>query len=310
MHVTAAVLTVAVSSFSTQAQMAAAAPVTAPPAQSTADGSRPAPSLHLVAYLFAGRQSNYTALSKTLHFGKITDLYLAFANPPKCNEVCTPSSDMRFSIEGETDADIDAMVQVAHAAGVRVVASLQTFVSAHKLDGVDFDIEDPSNMGAPYLAFTTALTAAFHPEGKLVTAAVARYLQGSMPDAALRQFDLLNIMNYSSLSAAVAALDFYANEKKISPSKLVLGVPFFGSSQDDSREESYKTILAAYPNAWKVDLAGGGPLDDGMAFHYVGESTMAQETQLGKKYGGIMFWDLTGDVPAPHSLLKIIEANF
>jgi hypothetical protein len=57
-------------------------------------------------------------------------------------------------------------------------------------------------------------------------------------------------------------------------------------------------------------LAGGGPLDNGLAFHYVGESTMAQETQLGKKYGGIMFWDLTDDAPAPHSLLEVIETNF
>jgi hypothetical protein len=315
-----------------QVPVAAPAPI-APSAQPAAPGPQSAP--HLVAYLFAGQQANYTTLSKTIQFGKITDLYLAFANPPKCPGVCTPTSDMHFSIDGETDADIDVMVRAAHAAGVRVVASigggggdqriiqfynvglsdpvvasLRTFVAAHHLDGVDFDIEDPSNMGAPYLTFTTALTAAFHPDGKVVTAAVAKYLQGSMPDAALRQFDLLNIMNYSSLSAALAALDFYANQEKIPASKLVLGVPFFGSSDDDSREEGYKNILAAYPNAWKVDLVGGGPLDDGLAFHYVGESTMAQETQLGKKYGGIMFWDLTDDAPAPHSLLAAIEANF
>ena len=290
---------------------------------------------HLVAYLYAGQQSNYTALLKTMHFGKITDLYLAFANPPTCQGACTAASNMKFSIDGETDADIDAMVRAAHAAGVRVVASigggggdqriiqfynvglsdpvvvsLHAFVSAHQLDGVDLDIEDPSNMGAPFLTFTTALTAAFHPEGKVVTAAVAKYLQDSMPDAALRQFDLLNIMSYSNYSAAVAALNFYANDKKIAPATLVLGVPFFGSSDGDGREEGYRNILAAYPNAWKVDLAGGGTLDDGLAFHYAGESTMAQETLLGKKYGGIMFWDLGDDAPAPHSLLHIVEQNF
>lgn len=314
-------------SYHAQAQVAATAP-----ALGASTGLQSAP--HLVAYLFAGRQSNYTTLLKTMQFGKITDLYLAFANPPKCEGVCTAASDMRFSIDGETDADIDTMVRAAHAAGVRVVvsiggdkgdqriiqfynaglsgpvvASLRTFVSAHNFDGVDSDIEDPSNMGAPYLTFTTALTSTFHPDGKIVTAAVAKYIQGSMPDAALRQFDLLNVMSYSSLSAAVNVLDFYTNQEKIPPSKLVLGVPFFGSSEDD-HEESYKNILAAYPNAWKVDMAGGGPLDDGLAFHYVGESTMAQETLLGKKYGGIMFWDLAGDAPAPHSLLNVIEANF
>jgi hypothetical protein len=65
-------------------------------------------------------------------------------------------------------------------------------------------------------------------------------------------------MNYSSYRAAVAALDFYANQKKIPPSKLVLGVAFFGSSEDDSHEESYKNILAAYSMPgksiwWTVD---------------------------------------------------------
>jgi hypothetical protein len=164
-------------------------------------------------------------------------------------------------------------------------------------------------MGAPFLTFTSALTAAFHPGGKIVTAAVAKYIQASMPNAALVQFDLVNVMSYSSYNSAVKDLDYYANQEKIPPSRLVLGVPFFGSTDDD-KEESYKNILAAYPNAWKVDLAAGGSLDDGLAFHYVGESTMAQETQLGKKYGGVMFWDLGNDAPPPHSLLNIIEANF
>jgi chitinase len=325
----AAILDVAPRGYSAQSQAQVAATAPGLPALARA-GSSP----HLIAYLFAGDQSNYTTLSKTIQFGKITDLDLSFANPPKCQGTCTAASDMRFSIDGETDADIDTMVRVAHAAGVRVivsigggggdqriiqfynvglsepvVVSLRAFVLAHKLDGVDLDIEDPSNMGAPFLTFTNAITAAFHPDGKLVTAAVAKYLQASMPEAALRQFDLVNIMNYSSYSAAVSTLEFYATQEKIPPSRLVLGVPFFGATDDD-REESYKNILAAYPNAWKVDLVGGGTLDDGLAFHYIGESTMAQETQLGKKYGGIMFWDLANDAPAPHSLLNVIEANF
>ena len=314
---------------------AAAAPQGATAIQVSAVETARQPGPHLVAYLFAEKGTNYTELSQQLRFGKITDLYLAFANPPKCSAACTASSDERFSIEGQTDADIDRIVGVAHAAGVRVVisvgggggdqriiqfynaglsaplvASLDAFVTTHNLDGVDLDIEDPSNMGAPYLAFTSALTGTFHRKAKLVTAAVAKYLQASMPDAALHQFDLLNVMNYSSYDAAVAALNFYAIQEKIPPAQLVLGVPFFGSNNDDSREESYKSILAAYPNAWRVDVAGGGALDDGQAFHYVGEATMALETQLGKRYGGVMLWDLTSDAPAPHSLMKIIEQNF
>ncbi len=106
-----------------------------------------------------------------------------------------------------------------------------------------------------------------------------------MPDSALHQFDFISVMNYSSYDAGIAAMRFYLQNKKVPKNEIVLGVPFFATNNDDSKEEDYRTILATYPNAWKVDLVGGGDFDDGQAFHYVGESTMAQETQLGKEYG-------------------------
>jgi hypothetical protein len=286
----------------------------------------------LVGYLSAMKGTSLAVSVGKIDLSRITDLDLAFGDPPKCSGVCTSSSDMRFSLPGQTSNDIDSAVAEAHAAGVKVlvsigggggdqliiqfynvgltaplVASLNRFVLAHDLDGVDLDIEDPGNMGAPYATFASALISTFHPEGKLVTAAVAEYLQASMPGSALHQFDYLNIMNYSTYANAVAALNFYTQDQRIPRQKVILGVPFFGSNDNDSKEESYSTILAAYPNAWKVDLAGGGILDDGQAFHYVGEQTIAQETQLGRSYGGIMIWQLSGDAAAPHSLLNVIE---
>jgi hypothetical protein len=70
-------------------------------------------------------------------------------------------------------------------------------------------------MGAPFAAFVSALTSAIHRENKLVTAAVANYLQDSMPDTALHQFDFINVMNYSSYASAVMALQFYAQDKEV-----------------------------------------------------------------------------------------------
>jgi GH18 family chitinase len=286
----------------------------------------------LVGYLPAYKGISLADSVKSLDLTRMTHLNLAFGNPPKCDGVCTAHSNMSFSLKGQTGADLDAAVATAHAAGVKVllsigggggdqliiqfyneglsaplVASLDSFVRAHRLDGVDVDIEDPSSMGAPFATFVSALISTFHPEGKLVTGAVAKYLQDSMPDSALHQFDFINVMNYSSYASAVSALNFYAQDKKVPKSEIVLGVPFFASNDGDSKEEDYSAILAAYPNAWKVDLVGGGSLDDGQAFHYIGETTMAQETQLGKQYGGIMIWEIMGDASAPHSLLKLIE---
>lgn len=288
----------------------------------------------LIGYLFAPKGVHLSDSIKTLDLSRITDLNLAFGDPPKCDSTCTAQSDMTFSMNGQTDADIDAVIAAAHAAGVKVflsigggggdqmiiqfynaglsaplIASLDRYIGAHHFDGVDVDIEDPANMGHPYADFVSLLTSDLHAEGKLMTGAVAKYLQGSMPGSALHQFDFINVMNYSSYADAVTALQFYAQDENIPKDKIVLGVPFFASNAGDSKEEDYNTILASYPNAWKVNIVGGGALDDGQGFFYVGEDTMAQETQLGKQYGGIMIWHLLGDAPAPHSLLKVIEKN-
>ena len=293
----------------------------------------PAPSGPLlVGYLPAYKGAGLASAVQRLDLAGVTHLNLAFGNPPRCDHSCTPQSDMTFSLNGETSADLDAIVATAHTAGVKVllsigggggdqliiqfynaglsaplVASLDKFVRARRLDGIDLDIEDPSNMGAPYATLVSALVSTFRPEGKLVTAAVAKYLQDAMPDSALHQFDFISVMNYSSYDSAAAAMQFYAQNKKVPKNEIVLGVPFFASNSGDSKEEDYRAILSAYPNAWKVDMVGGGALDDGQAFHYVGEATMARETQLGKEYGGVMIWEMLGDADAPHALLKIIK---
>jgi len=181
----------------------------------------------LVVYLFAPKGVNLADSIKTLDLSRMTDLNLAFGDPPKCDGTCTAQSDMAFSVKGQSDADIDAVVAVSHAAGVKVflsvgggggdqmiiqfynaglsaplVASLDRYIRAHHFDGVDVDIEDPANMGQPYASFVSLLTLNLHAEGKLVTAAVAKYLQASMPSSALHQFDFINVMNYSSYTNA------------------------------------------------------------------------------------------------------------
>ena len=288
----------------------------------------------LVGYFPCYKGVAFSDYASMLDFRKMTHLNLAFGNPPRCQGPCTISSDMQFSIKGQTDANITALVAAAHAAGVKVlisigggggdqmilqfynaglsdplVNSLDKYIKAHNLDGVDLDIEDPSNMGAPFAAFVQALVHKFRPQGKLVTAAVAKYLQDSMPDSALHQFDFINVMNYSSYNAAVTALNFYSIQKSVPKNKIVLGVPFFAQNSSDTKEEDYQAILAAYPNAWRVDMVGGGIFDDGQAFNYVGEATMTQEILLAKQYGGVMIWQLLGDAPDPHSLLHLIQNN-
>jgi len=152
----------------------------------------------LVGYLSAPKGVNLADSIKMLDLSRMTDLNLAFGDPPKCDGTCSTRSDMAFSVRGQMDTDIDAVVAAAHAAGVRVflsvggggdqmiiqfynaglsaplVASLDRYIRAHHFDGVDVDIEDPANMGQPYASFVSLLSLNLHAEGKLVTGAVAK----------------------------------------------------------------------------------------------------------------------------------------
>jgi GH18 family chitinase len=294
----------------------------------------PNPDARLVGYVSCYNGS-YATRAATLDFSRMTHLLLAFGTAKKCDGVCTANSDMTISLN-QSDADVATLVEAAHAAGVKVMISLgggdwkadatisqfynaglsvpfaaaiAQYVAAHNLDGVDVDMEDPSEMGAPYGDFILALAARLHPERKLLTAAVASYLGSVIPNAALAQFDFLNLMVYSNYADACGELEYFSSYKSIAQDKLVLGVPFFGSTRNWTREESYATILDAYPDAWQGDQVSGGSLDDGSTLAYVGESTMAQETQLGARYGGIMIWELTQDTDGPHSLLSVIQKN-
>ena len=294
----------------------------------------PNPHPYLVGYLPVYKNMDWAAYMQKMDFTRMTHLNLAFVNPPKCDPApCTAKSNMTFGARSLTDVNLHAIVAAAHAHGVKVlaslggaggdknimqfynagltdplVASLDAWCKKYNIDGVDADLEQPTDLGMAYTVFINKLASTFHPEGKLVTAAVAQYIQVGMQDAALKQFDIVNIMVYSTLDRGITALNYYADQKHIPKEKLTLGVAFFGKSKKG--EKNYNEFLAAYPNAWAVDSVGGGTYFDGVPINYQGEATMKQEVLLGRQYGGIMIWELTGDDPgAPHSLLKVIQDN-
>jgi chitinase len=282
-----------------------------------AGGAAPASTTRVVAYLpnYSGSYSDWAA---SIDFTKMTHLNLAFATATSSN-----GWDM-----GASDQDVAAIVGAAHAAGTKVLASLgggggdqtvigryqdaanvapmvanlDAFVAAHGLDGVDVDIEDPANLGAGYSAFVGAVVATLRPEGKLVTAAVAQYLQDSMEDATLHSFDFVNVMIYSTYDDSVSALDYYAGTKGVPGAQMTLGAGFFGSDQNGN-EYAYSDILAADPGAWSEDETQV----DGVTVDYTGMATMKKLAEYSKGYGGIMFWELSEDTTDAHSLYKVIQ---
>jgi chitinase len=271
----------------------------------------------VVAYLpnYSGSYSNWAT---KIDFSKMTHLNLAFATANGSNDW-----DM-----GASDVEVKAIVDAAHAAGTKVLASLgggggdQTviarykdagniddlvdkldkFVAAHNFDGADVDIEDPSNLGGNYSIFVSKTVAKLHPEGKLVTAAVAQYLQDGMSDDTLHQFDFVNVMVYTNYDDSVSALKYYSETKSVPKIKLSLGAGFFGTDSNYG-EYAYKDILAADGNAWSKDQA----TVQGKTVNYTGMASMKKIAEYSKGFGGIMFWELSEDTTDEHSLYKVIQ---
>lgn len=252
----------------------------------------------------------------------MTHLNLAFASATSSN-----GWDM-----GASDSDVQALVAAAHAKGVKVLASLgggggdQTVIARYQttsniaplvsnltsfinrlgLDGADIDIEDEGNLGAQYTLFVNAVVGALRPSGKLVTAAVAQYLQDGMADATLHSFDFINVMIYSSYNDSVSAMTYYASTKSVPKTQITLGAGFFGSNQSGDTEWSYSDILAADSTAWSKDST----TISGQTVNYTGMATMKKLADYSKGFGGIMFWELSEDTTDSHSLYKVIQGEF
>ncbi len=276
------------------------------------------PQVRMVAYLPNYTNSSYAQWATMIDFSKMTHLNLAFATADSGN-----GWDM-----GASDSDVATLVTAAHAAGVKVLASLgggggdqtviaqykngsnvaplvanlDTFVSSHHFDGVDVDIEDPNNLGSGYSAFVSAVVGKLRPEGKLITAAVAQYLQDSMEDSTLHTFDFLNVMIYSNYGDSVSGMTYYAQTKSVPSNLLNLGAGFFGTDSNGN-EYAYSDIIAADPNAWSYDQTQV----QGTTVNYTGVASMQKLTTYSEGYGGIMFWDLSQDVTGAHSLYKAIQ---
>ena len=285
-----------------------------------AEGGPVAAGHRVVGYL-PNYSGSYSDWATKIDFTKMTHLNLAFATATSTN-----GWDM-----GAADADVKALVDAAHAGGVKVLASLggggsdqtviarykdptqipdlvaklDAFVAAHDFDGVDVDIEDPANLGADYTAFVDQTVATLRLKGKLVTAAVAQYLQDSMADATLHEFDFLNVMIYSSYDDSVSALQYYSGTKAVPVRLLDLGAGFFGSDSAGN-EYAYVDILAADGTAWSKDQAEV----DGQTVRYTGMASMKKLAEYSKGFGGIMFWELSEDTSDPqYSLYEVIQSS-
>jgi chitinase len=204
-----------------------------------------------------------------------------------------------------------------------LIDSLVAQVVRYNLDGVDVDLEG-SDIHDTYESFVVELAAALHARQKLITSAVAIYYKAQFTDKALAQYDFMNVMSYdrtgpwrpenpgphSLYQHAVEDLNYFGIERKISPSKMTLGVPFYGYGYGPQLTSpaismSYKKIVDTYPGSENVDE---WKMPEGKTLYYNGIPTMRLKTQLAMdKASGIMIWELRSDATGRKSLLKAIH---
>lgn len=270
--------------------------------------------------------SDFSALTASMDLGTLTHIALAFTNPTGVGGATTFP---QVSTQELTD-----FVTLAHANGVKVIASiggageseliheqlaadkvdayvdeLVSYVEEFNLDGVDVDIEG-SVVDATYGPFVQKLAARLHPEGRLVTAAVAQWFQEGITDEALFCFDFINEMSYdaaggwsdpgehASRSFASGRAQYWENIRGVDPERIVIGVPFYGycwgtGCANDGSQIRFSNIQELYPDQVAGDWIRDTEND--VTINFNGTDTIEYKASLSQEYGGIMIWDLSQD---------------
>lgn len=185
-------------------------------------------------------------------------------------------------------------------------AHLAAYCLDHDFDGVVLDWEPVSTVTDrdSYTLLIEALKSTLSPHGLSLGAAVSA--QGSeLNPSAINAIDRLHVMAYdmgtphSTYADAAAAIGHW-EAFGFPPSKLILGLPFYGRDASGSYN-AYKDIVAQYHPAPDVDEVNG--------IYFNGIDTIKKKTRfvVDHRYGGVMFWEITQDSDDAASLLTAIS---
>jgi chitinase len=199
------------------------------------------------------------------------------------------------------------------------VKNIVKYVEDNNLDGVDVDIEGNlfPYIGYTYGPFVVELRKALHAKGKGISAALGAVdIDPVVTQEALEAYDFINVMVYdktgiwrpnvigphSPYSYAEDAIKYYTVDRKVPPSRITLGLPFYGFDfTPPARYINYSEII-------KSDLANAYRDSVGMRY-YNGIPTIAQKVMLAKNshLGGVMIWELACDTHDDLSLLRALD---
>jgi chitinase len=273
---------------------------------------------------------------KTVPFDKLTHINLSFLNPDTLGNFNQDLSGLKPFIDAAHRHGVKVLPSIAGGGRheyyhrlleddnrARFINDLLLITLENNFDGIDVDIEG-SDIDENYESFVIGLANVLKPHKKLITAAIAVFYKDQLSDAALAQYDFVNLMSYdhtgpwrpanpgphSTYEHAVADLDYFTVDRKIPNDKIVLGVGFYGYGfgpelTSPASSMNYGQIVKTFPGAENADQL---TMPDGKIMYYNGEETMRKKTELAKKKAsGIMIWQILGDAAGDKSLLNLIN---
>lgn len=208
-----------------------------------------------------------------------------------------------------------------------LVANLIAMVDRYDLDGLDIDLEGELMMridkDGNYTPFIRELASALHARSKLLTAATGSYPGGMVPEASLPFFDLIGIMSYdqvgpnwgtpgsehSTYAQAQADLGLWIG-KGVPPSKLALGMPFYGRGFGGYRQGWSLQNIADRFGKHQLSRDVAGQRCGGCSYiTYNGLPTLERKAELAGAWGaGVMVWEVGQDLDEGRAIERVVHA--
>jgi len=282
------------------------------------------------------------SLNDKIQYCKVTHLNIAFANPQIDGTIVLPGSSgdlLKNVMDTARSQNSNIKIYISLAGGALsdqvsntwknflsspqdrpiLIDKIVSYVLDNGFDGVDVDLEW-NHVTAGYSDFVIELRDALKSKSKGITAAYPSETRYSLiTQEALNALDFINLMVYdytgpwnpspgqhSSYNHAKQGINFWKNTVGINPSKLTLGVPFYGYDFQNS------TTVKAFTYGSMVDSDVSNSEKDNVGNkYYNGRPTIANKVKLASQnLSGIMIWELGQDSFSEYSLLETIHKTY